>query len=909
MVAKTQRSFISGELTPALHSRVDLSKYHTGLAVCRNSIIRKSGGAYNRPGTIFKREVKFSSRKTRLIPFISSREGRYVIELGHGYMRIHAPKTSTDFFELNTPYEEDEIFQVDYTQVVDVMTFTHANHPPTQLRREFEGGLLRFTFAAAQLDVVSERNVAARPVSLQVLNASNAAQSTPSGTRNWSYVVTWLDENGVESGPINYITQPATGNSFSYPITHIGASTLPGQSQFILFVLLRVSGDPTRNISAGDMVSISVVGAPSLDGRNFRVFSVRNGQIIIQPPGGFDYTGTTTRTLTAHPDNFVRSPAAPNSAIEIQSVTAANPCVLTFTRATTALQDGDFIHIFALGLDELNGATVRIRVINSTSVELLGIDARDLDVSNFVASSIFSIVVLATNKILNHNIPSSLKVRLRWDHVSPVNSLGQGLPGAKEYNIYKSEDGGDFGLLGITTNNQFEDIGQSTELKVPPTSTLRFKTRNDYPATVAFIQQRMGFSGTNRNPEKIYLSRAGDFLNFAVRSPLAPDDAFSFTPAGNELNRIKWMFDIHGLILLGDGSEWIVKGDDAGAISPTSINTRQQGQYGAGDVRPLIIGKTGLFVPEKGPGVRDISYYREGGGMVSFDLTVFADHLFKGNAVIDWTYQQVPDSIIWCVMEDGSFLGMTRLPEQEILAWHRHDMNDAKVKSVTDINNDDVYFIVERVVNPITGETKQYIEFMENRDMTEVFMDSSVVVVSPNSDNMAQTVTGLDHLENQDVAVVGDNAVLANPNNPKFENRITVRGGQITLPQTYEKVIVGLPFISDIKTLNIDIADPNTISDKYMLVKRVTLLLDKTRGLFIGGAEPSVGSMIGKLTELRHRSIDRYSQFGQLTTGKVSHNIDPSWNSNGSVFLRQIDPVPFGLLAITPEGQIPLRNE
>lgn len=82
-----QPSFAAGEIAPELYGRVDQELYYIGLRTCRNFIVRQYGGVANRPGTQFIAECK---GKTRIIPFQFNEEQTYIIELGHLYMRIIA---------------------------------------------------------------------------------------------------------------------------------------------------------------------------------------------------------------------------------------------------------------------------------------------------------------------------------------------------------------------------------------------------------------------------------------------------------------------------------------------------------------------------------------------------------------------------------------------------------------------------------------------------------------------------------------------------------------------------------------------------------------------------------------------------------------------------------------------------
>lgn len=89
-MAKTlHRSFAGGEVTPELYGRVDITKFQTGLALCRNFTVLPHGPAARRPGFSFINEVKTSGSAVRLIPFAFSATQTVVLEFGHLYVRFH----------------------------------------------------------------------------------------------------------------------------------------------------------------------------------------------------------------------------------------------------------------------------------------------------------------------------------------------------------------------------------------------------------------------------------------------------------------------------------------------------------------------------------------------------------------------------------------------------------------------------------------------------------------------------------------------------------------------------------------------------------------------------------------------------------------------------------------------------
>ena len=67
--------------------------------------------------------------------------------------------------------------------------------------------------------------------------------------------------------------------------------------------------------------------------------------------------------------------------------------------------------------------------------------------------------------------------------------------------------------------------------------------------------------------------------------------------------------------------------------------------------------------------------------------------------------QPYPDSVVWCVLEDGSALSFTHQPEQEVYAWSRHSFPRLRMKQVvglgtvtdnpSDYTRADVVFLAE----------------------------------------------------------------------------------------------------------------------------------------------------------------------------------------------------------------------
>jgi len=163
------------------------------------------------------------------------------------------------------------------------------------------------------------------------------------------------------------------------------------------------------------------------------------------------------------------------------------------------------------------------------------------------------------------------------------------------------------------------------------------------------------------------------------------------------------------------------------------------------------------------------------------------------------------------------------------------------------------------------------------------------------------TVSGLWHLEGQDVSVLGDGVVVGSPNNPDVDT-YTVTNGSITLDAPYGVIHVGLPYVSDIQTLDIETPEGMSLANKKKLITEVTVHLEDSIGIFVGTSEPSGDSMLDGLFELKLRELEGYDEPTDLFTGKTPIIVESNWNTNGRVFIRQVDPLPMSLLAISPSG-------
>jgi hypothetical protein len=169
-------------------------------------------------------------------------------------------------------------------------------------------------------------------------------------------------------------------------------------------------------------------------------------------------------------------------------------------------------------------------------------------------------------------------------------------------------------------------------------------------------------------------------------------------------------------------------------------------------------------------------------------------------------------------------------------------------------------------------------------------------------------LTGLSYLEGKAVSVLADGNVISNG----FDDPLYVTGGIVTLSEPYSVIHVGLPYVSDFETLDLEVIGQETISDKEKLIKSVTLTVEDSRSFFAGPDFDSVDEdpvedvpkWSDHLTEAAQRQFEDWGEVVRLFTGKIEVKTLANWNESGRVCVRQRDPLPLTILGVTPNGEV-----
>jgi hypothetical protein len=239
-----------------------------------------------------------------------------------------------------------------------------------------------------------------------------------------------------------------------------------------------------------------------------------------------------------------------------------------------------------------------------------------------------------------------------------------------------------------------------------------------YPARVTFHQQRLFFARTDDEPQTIWGSKSFTYTDFALDGE-NDDDGLNLELASNESNDIKWIASGKPLIAGTYGGEYVIESGDGAVLTPSNANAIKQTGWGSEPIIPKKIGNFFYYIQRFSRKIRELFYYWDLDTYKSVDKTILSPQI-TGDGIIDMTYQQNPDTILWCVTSNGTLATMTREVDQEVQGWSRQT-TDGYYESISTIPSvdgpfDEVWVVVRRTIN---GATKRYLERFKSQEVPD----------------------------------------------------------------------------------------------------------------------------------------------------------------------------------------------
>lgn len=929
-----QLSFSRGEVAPALYGRVDLTAYSTGLKTCLNYQVMRHGGVQNRPGTGFVAEVKDSSVTARLIPFVFNSSQTYVLEFGNLYMRVHkdgaqlteaaksitgataadpcvltvtshgysngdevqvasvggmtelngrnfkvANVTATTFelqtmdsvdldasgytvytsggtaakvYEIVTTYVTADLSTLQYVQEADIVTIVHPTYPQRELARTGDTSwtITDITFAP-DID---------RPETL-------ASSGTVSGTLDFKHKVTAIDSVTGEESLVGYETaRTITG------ITQASPAVVTVSSAAIEY-------DDNNNVDISGIVGMTELNGNiyNIDVLSTTTFALYTSLSDFSAPvdstafGAYVSGGETKRQYT--------------KTYNVLTPSTSDPISITWDAVTGASKYN--IYLKDNGIYGWVGSSVDASFEDRGATPDFTINPPD-DRQPFEAAGDYpSTVTLYQQRMIYGNTDNNTE---------GVWTSRTGL--RKNFNIsspLQDDDAVTFSIVGREVNavEHMLDIGKLVLF----TSTGEWSVEGDGSGTLTPTAINLRHHTSNGSGSLRPIIADDSALYVQARGSVIRDLAFDLqvdSYRGNELSIFSaHLFDPYTIAdweyqQVPHSIVWAVRSDGA-LLGMTYLRSHQVFGWHRHVTDGLYENVT--VVPE---GTQDVPYF-----IIKRTIdgkTVRYIERMKTRQITDIVDAVFMDSSL---SYDGRNTGATTMTLSGGSTW-AYDEDLTLTASAS-------YFVASDVDKGITLTDAAGGPI---RCIINAYTSATVVTVRPHKDVPADlqaastllwakaiaSVSGLWHLEGENLSVLVDGFVSGSPNNDAYELK-TVTNGTITLDEPHSVIHAGLPYTSDMETLTIERASGQSLADKKKHIDKLTLLVEATRGIWAGvGAD--------RLTELKMRSTEDYESPIALTTGEVHLGIRPDWDVNGRVIVRQIDPLPVAVLSVVPSGYV-----
>jgi hypothetical protein len=973
----SQRAFSAGEISPSLHARVDTKLYQTGLKSLRNFIIQQDGGVVNRPGTIYITGLKDQTVEGRLIKFIND-DVRYIIEMGSGFLRFirnHAQIAIPVFPAWATATTYAVGAQVSQSGVNYQCILGHTS---SAVSKPGVGGLwtaywtISTTVAPAAWANATVYEVGDLVLDTGVYYYCILDHTSAAGTDRPGVDAGWQTKWYALTGTVYEVPSPY-GTVDLMKVQYVQNNdvitfTCPGKPRYQLtryedsfWIMEQVDNGPSIDTPSG----VGATGGGTSGTIYYAVTAVKEGTREESLIGIFSDTNieaTEDDPVTVTWD-VVQNGVSYNIYKSYDGVTygwvgsvGGNP----EESSDNAWTDTSDLHTSGAGSDftTSENASAATNLANALPANSKAADGN----YNFFFESQLIVPAAASG-----TFSGTVKVEAQLDGAGPwlemtaqlvISQLtGPGTKGWSQHELtvnvpdtgyssiaFRVRPGVITADLAPATSATFEiratvapydkitwvealgsfiDEGFKPDNTIaPPKAITEFATLDDFPEVIGHFQQRRMYGNTPGGRNRVWGSKIGSSKNFTYSTPLQDDDAILFELSSRTANPIRHLVDLEKLVIFTTANELIAHGNQDGVLVPGALNIKQHSYNGSSRLAPLVVGDRALYIQARGSYVRSI-HPDDRQGSMHHNLSLVASHLFRGKTIVDWDYASYPNSIVWCVRNDGTLLGLTYLPQMDSWGWHRHDTQGTfeRVCTIPDstdgIEEDEAYFIVKRTIN---ATTVRYIEYMPTRYYANLqnvpFMDSAIQVTRPGG-GWGATVSGLVHLDQASLSAFGPdsgvantysipNSIAASPNNPAYAAITWNASGIINTPAALLGGAVGavawfgLPYVSDIETLDIDTNEDGTLKHYPLLLGDIVLHLLDTYRVWVGQPQdvPSTSSISG-LQPLETSTDPSLTTGEDVETRKVLPTA--SWNPHGRILVRQVDPAPTTILMISPQ--------
>lgn len=435
-----------------------------------------------------------------------------------------------------------------------------------------------------------------------------------------------------------------------------------------------------------------------------------------------------------------------------------------------------------------------------------------------------------------------------------------------------------------------------------------------WPSVVFIHQDRLTWACSPIQPNSWWASNTDDYYNMAptaADSTVTDANAITFTIASSKVDSINWGTSGQVLLMGTDGAEYVVQPDStATALTPSDCDCNLQTPFGSRRfTESHRVGIANIFVDRSGTRVREQVYNFQFNIFEAHDLTVASEHILRrGGYIVKTTFQLVPYSIYWCLLNDGTLASLTYEHDQQVIAWAQHSLGSNDVPAIVesfccipsaDGTWDQLWLSVQRTINGSVVRTIEIMaqdfspipQFQDTSGVNAYHLDCGVTV----SGAPTGTLTVPAALNGETFSVFADGV---------YQGDLVVTAGAITLPEPFSVISVGYSYGSRVRVLPLEGSGPlgTTQGDKkrvHWLILRLLNTLAFSYGKNLDKQLPPNLNDLG-VEDVGNVTVDTTgSQIPQyLLTKDVRVSLDNNITFEGQYEVNSVGPYPLTVLAL-----------
>ena len=815
-----QTNFTAGELSPKLAGQVDFKKYSNGVETLENLQVFPQGGATRRPGTRFVAEVKNSANITRLIPFEFNVEQSYIMEFGNQYIR---------FYKDNGQITET---------AKDITAITKANPAVvTSSSHGYSDGDHVWIASVVGMTEVNGRrftvaNKTTNTFELSGVNSTDYTTYSSGGTASKVYEISTnytsaqvFDLQVAQSADVMYITHPLhepstlsrTGHT-SWTLAEVTFEKGPyldanSTSTTLTSSATTVGTGRTLTASASLFASTDVGRLFKVGDGHGKITAFTSATVVtVEVLVALTGNGSTTWSLGAYSDTTGFPRAV--SFFEQRLIYGGST---DFPQTIWASQSGLYNN-FDVGDSSAANSFIYTIAANKVNVIRYLAPARDLIIGT--AGGEFQVGRPTGEPLKPDNV--NIKQQTSYgSHTTPPQQIGSTIL---------------FVQRQQRKIREFSYRFENDAYAAPDMTILSEHLTEGGIVDVEYAQE----------PSSIY---------YAVRT----DGQLLGMTYQREEEVVAW----HRSVIGGRNTACTVTVTDYDNIT---VGSRLVLTKSDGTSVTFTSETAGSSSPSETLGFRP-----------NTNNNTTADNIFTAiNAHADFTVANPASNVVTITETDPQstgFLTITTTDSTRLAVTSEAHAKVTSVASIAETTENQVYMIVERIVD---GSTVKYVEY---KDPT-LNMDSGLSGIVTGA---STTVTALDHLEGQKVQILIDDAV--------YPAQIVTNGAvTVSLPSTFSNktIEVGLGYVSTLKTMRPEGgSQAGTSQGRKKRYNEIIVRLLKTVGATINGDQIPFRTSANAMGE----SITEFTGDKRVT--------NLGWDRDGQIVVQQTQPLPMTVLGIT----------